>query len=51
VMCQLLGVTRQGYYSYQRRQNNKPKDPMHSEQTRIEEKDRSHTILYIQSYI
>lgn len=30
-MCQLLGVSRQGYYSYQKRQKNKPKDPMHDE--------------------
>lgn len=30
-MCQLLGVTRQSYYSYQKRQNNKPKDPLHDE--------------------
>ncbi len=28
-MCQLLGVTRQGYYSYQKRQNNKPTAPQH----------------------
>jgi putative transposase len=31
MMCQLLGVTRQGYYSYQKRQNNKPKDPLQDE--------------------
>ncbi|AUH72593.1 transposase [Legionella sainthelensi] len=31
VLCQLLGVTRQSYYSYQKRQNNKPKDPLHDE--------------------
>lgn len=30
-MCQLLGVTRQGYYSHQRRQNNKPQDPLRDE--------------------
>lgn len=30
-MCQLLGVTRQSYYSYQKRQKNKPSDPLHDE--------------------
>jgi putative transposase len=30
-MCQLLGVTRQGYYSYQKRLNNKPEDALHDE--------------------
>nr|WP_133134846.1 IS3 family transposase [Legionella nautarum] len=31
VMCQLLGITRHGYYSYQQRQRNKPDDPEHQE--------------------
>jgi putative transposase len=30
-MCRLLGVTRSGYYSYQRRNANKPEDPEHQE--------------------
>ncbi len=30
-MCQLLGVTRQGYYRYQRRQKIKPQDSLHDE--------------------
>lgn len=30
-MCQLLGITRHGYYSYQQRQRNKPDDPAHQE--------------------
>ncbi len=30
-MCQLMGVTRQGYYSYQKRQKNKSTDPLHDE--------------------
>jgi transposase InsO family protein len=30
-MCRLLGVTRSGYYSYQRRNANKPVDPEHQE--------------------
>ncbi|HAT1881408.1 TPA: transposase [Legionella pneumophila] len=30
-MCQLLGITRHGYYSYQQRQRNKPDDPKHEE--------------------
>nr|WP_173237634.1 IS3 family transposase [Legionella antarctica] len=31
LMCQLLGITRHGYYSYQKRQRNKPDDPEHQE--------------------
>lgn len=30
-MCQLLGITRHGYYSYQQRQRNKPDAPEHQE--------------------
>lgn len=30
-MCQLLGITRHGYYSYQQRQRNKPDNPEHEE--------------------
>jgi putative transposase len=30
-MCQQLGVTRSGYYSYQKRQANRPEDPERSE--------------------
>ena len=30
-MCQLLGITRHGYYSYQQRQRNKPDAPKHPE--------------------
>ena len=30
-MCQQLGVTRSGYYSFLKRQDNKPDDPVHSE--------------------
>ena len=30
-MCQVLGVSRNGYYSYQQRQANKPDDPEHQE--------------------
>lgn len=30
-MCRVLGVTRSGYYSYQRRNANKPVDPEHQE--------------------
>jgi putative transposase len=30
-MCRVLGVTRSGYYSYQRRNANKPEDPEHQE--------------------
>ncbi len=30
-MCQLLGITRHGYYSYQQRQRNKPAAPGHQE--------------------
>jgi putative transposase len=31
MMCQLLGVTRQGYYSYQKRLKHKPEDTLHNE--------------------
>ena len=31
LMCQVLGVSRNGYYSYQQRQANKPDDPEHQE--------------------
>ncbi|HAT6977416.1 TPA: IS3 family transposase [Legionella pneumophila] len=31
LMCQLLGITRHGYYSYQQRQRNKPDNPEHEE--------------------
>ena len=31
IMCQQLGVTRSGYYSFLKRQDNKPDDPVHSE--------------------
>ena len=30
-MCQVLGVSRNGYYSYQKRQENKPEDPEHEQ--------------------
>ena len=30
-MCQLLGITRHGYYSYQKRQRDKPDDPEYQE--------------------
>ena len=30
-MCRVLGVTRSGYYSYQRRNANRPEDPEHQE--------------------
>ena len=30
-MCQVLDVSRNGYYSYQQRQANKPDDPEHQE--------------------
>jgi hypothetical protein len=30
-MCRVLGVTRSGYYSYQRRNANKPMDPEHQQ--------------------
>ncbi len=30
-MCQVLGVSRNGYYSYQKRQENKPEDPEHKQ--------------------
>ena len=29
VMCRLMGINRNSYYSYQRRQKNRPKDPEH----------------------
>jgi putative transposase len=29
LQCRVLGVTRNGYYSYQVRMNNRPDDPMH----------------------
>jgi len=31
VMCQLMGINRNSYYSYQRRQRNRPEDPEHQE--------------------
>jgi putative transposase len=31
VMCQLLGIKRSSYYSYQRRAKEKPEDPVYSE--------------------
>jgi transposase InsO family protein len=31
MMCQLLGVTRSGFYSYQQRERTKPDDPEHDE--------------------
>ena len=31
VMCRLMGINRNSYYSYQRRQKNRPEDPEHQE--------------------
>jgi len=31
MMCQLLGVTRSGFYSHQLRERTKPDDPKHNE--------------------
>lgn len=31
MMCQLMGIKRGSYYTYQRRQKNRPKDPEHQE--------------------
>jgi putative transposase len=31
LQCQVLGVSRNGYYQYERNQANKPKDPEHQE--------------------
>lgn len=31
MMCQLLGVTRQSFYSYQKRLKHKPEDPLHND--------------------
>lgn len=31
MMCQLMGITRSSYYSYQRRQKNRPEDPEYHE--------------------
>jgi len=35
LMCQVLGVTRQCYYQYQRNRENKPVDPEHQEMLRL----------------